>query len=110
MTGDLVDLARQLRDEGIERAAQHADRVHGSWADQAYAAFVLYAAANMQFTTEDVRLHVESGGILPKPPDRRAWGSIATRAMRAGVVVRLGYVPGKDPSNHMGPRSLWRAA
>jgi hypothetical protein len=89
------------RDKGIENAAAGAGL---SWIEKAYEAFVAHAKRHEQFLTEDVRMTAEANG-LRKPADRRAWGAVAQRAARAGVVKQLGYV--SATTGHKHPVSLW---
>lgn len=77
-----------------ERAAQHAGE---AWREAAYRAFVNYAARGERFTTEDVR---EDNPQLPPPPDKRAWGHIALRAKREGVVRAVSWVRAKSETVH----------
>lgn len=88
--------------EGAELAAARAGE---DWKDAAYFALCGYAATNGEFTIEDVR---ESVRDLPPPPDGRAWGQVATRARRAGVIVPAGYRPTK--ASNGSPKVLWRRA
>ena len=70
-----------------EVAAAHAGEV---WGDAAFCEFVAWATTHPTFTTEDVRYAPTS--TVGEPPDRRAWGAVALRAARAGVVKGIGLV------------------
>jgi len=94
-----------LGHEAAERAANHAEREMPTWKDTAYSAFVSYGKIARQFTTEDVRL---ASPEVPPPPDNRAWGQVAMRARRAGVVVSQGWVPVKDANSHGCVKTLWK--
>jgi hypothetical protein len=78
---------RELGHAAAQRAADHADREVGNWQAMAYEAFVTFARArSVSFITKDVR---EWARHVPPPPDRRAWGAVAQRARREGVVVSV---------------------
>lgn len=97
--------AKALRDEGIRQAADHAG---GEWKHAAYALFLQFLAdyPGQLFMTEDARFW--SAGKLDSPPDNRAWGYVAVRAAKAGVIVKHGYAPQRDPKHHKAPGTVWR--
>ena len=102
--------AEALRDEGIQRAIDHADRVESEWSDRAYGMLVRYArqkGSGAKITSEAVRNHAEWFG-LPTPPDKRAWGAVILRAARAGVIHKAGWTTANDPKVHCNPVSLWQ--
>jgi hypothetical protein len=105
---DLFDIARgkQLRDAGIETAGAHADAVSENWRERAYLLFKVFAARNAEFMTEDVRAWAKP--LIEDPPDMRAWGGVAVRARKAGLIVRHGYAAQKDPKSHRAPGNVWR--
>lgn len=98
--------ARAARDDGIQRAADHADAVQPRWTDVAFAYFCAYARHHAEFITESARKYAEDSG-LPAPPDKRAWGHVATRACRAGVVRAGGFAKAVDPKVHCNVKTLW---
>lgn len=85
--------AREAGAEGMQRAADHADRVDADWTEQAFAAVVTGVRAQPEpFTFESLRLRIE--GKVPSPPDARAWGVVVRRAIKTGVIVKTGdYAP-----------------
>lgn len=102
--------AELLRDEGIQRAVDHADRVEADWSSNAYAMLVQYArhkGSGAHITSEAVRNHCEWFG-LPLPPDKRAWGAVMLKASRAGVIRKAGWTTANDPKVHCNPVSLWQ--
>jgi hypothetical protein len=105
-----ISVARVLRDVGMQRAADHADRESEGWSDLAYGFLVDYVAANRgrAFMAEDVRSRAEAEG-LPAPPDNRAWGSVISRAARRRIINRIGYGAQKSVSCHCSPKSIWVA-
>ena len=99
--------ARQLRDAGMQRAVNHADAVSPKWGDKAFEAYCAYARRiGRPFTTEEVREAI--GHTLPEPPDKRSWGAVAVRAVRAGVIRRCDFTSAKDPKVHCNMVSLWQ--
>ena len=105
LTFDL-DAGRRLRDEGAQRASDHADKVTENWSEKAWAFFTRFLRTNDDFLMEDVRAAAE--GIVPDPPDKRAWGGIALRAAKSGLIYRSGYRPMKSKNCHANPKSVWR--
>lgn len=89
--------------EGAKIAAAHAGE---AWRDEAFDAFARYAARGVPFTTEEVR----TNATLSDPPDKRAWGQIALRAARAGIVERVGVTRAKSKSVHGMWVTQWRLA
>lgn len=104
--------AARLRDEGIDRAVAHADQVLPRWADKAYEALCCFLEVTLktdQFNSEPVIEYAYSIGV-PKPPDGRAWGGVFMRAARAGLIVKVGYGPTRNPKHHKDISALWRRA
>jgi hypothetical protein len=89
---------------GHEAAEQAADHAGEEWKELAYAAFLAFAAKVGTFTTEDAR---ESATDVPEPPDKRAWGQVALRAKRAGIIKSIGYANAKDRAVHGNVVTLW---
>lgn len=100
---------RELANEGMARAVEHADRAEPSWSTQALTIFWNYAAANPEFMAEDVRTFAHKILDLPEPPDPRAWGAVVNNAVRRGIVVRDRYETIKIPPSHARPMPVWRS-
>lgn len=101
---------RVLRNAGMAAAAANADRMTPRWCDRAFEFLTDYVATNeAPFMTEEVRAAAEKNG-LPPPPDRRAWGSVTTRAVREGFIKRIGYGPQRAAGCHCAPKSIWKRA
>lgn len=101
-------LGRDLAKLGAERAADHADRETGGvWQEKAWAFFVDFAnrQGGREFQIEDVR--VAADGVVPEPPDNRAWGTVALRAARKGWIRKVGYRPVRLPHCHAAPMTVW---
>lgn len=99
--------ARTARDTGIKTATDHADRVCPEWKEQAYQALVDYATTHPTFTIEQLRQSLN--GRLADPPSLRAWGGIAQRARRAGIVEHFGWTEAEDPAVHCNVIRVWKS-
>ena len=106
---DLFNLneGRKLRDQGMEKATTHADRVHTKWRDKAFVLLVEFLKTRERFMTEDVRYFAHQKKDLDTPPDSRAWGSVIMKAVKAGMIKRIGYAPMKSKNCHANPKSVW---
>lgn len=102
-----VRRSRVLRDRGIKASADHAEAVAEGWQAAAYRLFCAYARTHREFMTEDVRVFARNNALLDEPPDARAWGAVAIRARRAGLVRSIGYACQRDPKSHRSPKPIW---
>lgn len=96
----------QLRDEGIKRAIDHADAEQPKWSEHAWWFLQTYMKTHKTFTTEEVRKASE--GVIPEPPDARAWGGIIRKAVKEEMIELITYVPAEDPKAHRRPTAKWR--
>lgn len=103
-----LDFSRALRDDGISRALAHANHDTKGWADHAYSYVEMLARRNVEFLSDDVRVAAEAAG-LPPAPDPRAWGGVILRAVRAGLIKRVGWANSTRPECHARPGSVWKA-
>lgn len=109
MTDDLFTYsARELAEDGMIRAVEHADRVEPEWSERASSLLRDYAQFNPEFMTESLRVWAHRMG-LPLPPDPRAWGAVVNKAVRDGLIVRDRYEMTKIPPAHATPRPVWRS-
>lgn len=99
----------QLGQEGAQRAADHADRVHGGeFTVKALAAIRAYAWSHERFTVEDVR--EELGEHVPTPPDPRAWGAVIRKAVReGGICEKIGVTNSTSKTQHGGYVSVYKS-
>ena len=104
----MIDNGIQLRDKGIKQAIDNANDTHDKWSDKAYKFLVDYTKSQYEFMTEDVRIASEKE--IPKPPSNRAWGGIILRAVRAGLVHRVGFSSVKNIKAHRTPATVWRVS
>jgi hypothetical protein len=113
---DEVTTARNLRDEAIGRAIDHANVVEPKWAKRAWELFEFYCSTLTAFSksTSDEEFKTEHfvqyalGHGLPKPPDNRAFGAITLKAVKSGLITRVRYEAKDDPKSHGQPISVWR--
>ena len=102
----MINNGSQLRDKGIKKAVDNANDTHEKWSDKAYKFLVGYIKSHQEFMTEDLRLDSEKE--IPKPPSNRAWGGIILRAVRAGLIHRVGFSNVKNVKAHRTPATVWR--
>jgi hypothetical protein len=112
MNESLFDLeaGRSLRDRGIKRAIDHADRIRSAWSVEAWGilkAFLL--VRSHEFMTEDFRAWAYENTEIELPPDGRAWGGIIVRAVKSGMIKKVGYRPMKSKNCHANPKAVWVA-
>lgn len=100
--------AERRRDEGIQRAAEHADNESPGWTDVALLYLKQFLVnTSGPFLAEDVVAAAKVWGLI-EPPDGRAWGHVMRRAAKLGLVVKAGYAPAK--TSNCSPKVLWRKA
>jgi hypothetical protein len=102
--------AAALRDNAIERAKAGANRAVTGWSDKAFAVLCTHLfriGVDARFQVVDIRL---GAYLLDDPPEPRAWGAIAVRASRLGLIARDGVAPCNDPRQHLCPTTVWRVA
>lgn len=108
MTSQLdISFAIKARDEGMQRAVNNANRVDEGWSDKVYELlkdFVKRYSGPFQF--EDFRMSIT--GLIAEPPHKRAYGAIAARAAREGLITRVGYAPVKNVDAHRAFATVWR--
>lgn len=94
----------ELRDDGIRRAAEHADQCLPNWTDQALQFVRDYP--EKVFRTEQVRVWAHESG-LQVPPHARAWGSVIVAAKKQGLIRFLRHENVSNPKAHSTPASVW---
>lgn len=93
--------ARALRDAAISQIAESSGP---QWQQTAFACLEAFIASNdAPFMIEDVRL---ANPDLPAPHDNRAWGAVARRAIKHGLIQRVGFAPAK--TSHCSAKPLWQ--
>lgn len=103
------DAARARRDDGAQRAADHADRVEPGpppWSESAYE-FLKACAAVLErpFLAEEIVALARTAGVA-SPTDSRSWGAVFQRAARARLIEKVGYAPAA--TSNCSPKVQWR--
>lgn len=98
-TGDI------LRDKGIEASINHANLIQEDWGEKAYLLFLEFIKSHTEFKCEDFRNW--SSPQLSTPPSLRAFGSIIVRAVKSGLITRIGFENVSNPRAHKTPVSVW---
>lgn len=106
---DQLDIFKscELRDQGIKRALDAAEKKDLSWGEIAYTFLIRYAERHKEFLAEDVRS--ASKYLVPQPPSNRAWGSIFVKANKNGIIKADGFGFVKNPKAHRTPATKWRS-
>lgn len=93
--------------EGLARAKQSADSNGPNWTAVALNALNLYARmARRPWTVEEAREWI--GDLAPPPKDARAWGAVASMAVRHNLIKHVGYAPAR--SSHGSPKRTYVGA
>lgn len=103
---DLPDSdAAKLRDEGIKRSADRAERESPGWQNRAISFIQNYPEET--FMAEDVRPFAYENG-LDKPSNEKCWGGVFTRAKNEKMIVAIGLQLTRKAVSHKRPQTLWR--
>ncbi len=97
---------KQLKEAGIKKATDTAERFHNDWSQQAHETLCQFIKRRKQFRTEEFREYAISKG-LPVPPSLRAFGGVIGRARNANLIRHIDYVQVKNPRAHNANASLW---
>ena len=97
--------ARGRRDAGMASSLAHALSDCPTWAEQAFRLLVQYVSEHTHpFTIEHFRPWAYMHG-LPRPVEERAFGGVTCKALKAGVIVKVGYAPAASSNNS--PKALY---
>jgi hypothetical protein len=108
--GKKINFTREeLRDAGMQQALDHANEVCEVWGETAYRYVVNYSRDHDVFTSEQVRTESENSGEVPLPSDKRSWGSVMTRVVRSGYIVKIGIEIATDPKVHYSYITTWKS-
>lgn len=95
------------RDDGMEKALQHANSANPEWSTKAAAflrKYISYTAT--PFMAEDVRMAAINANV-PEPPSKRAWGPIILKARKDGLIKSLGTDKVSNPRAHRANAGKW---
>ncbi len=85
---------KQLADEGIALAKDHADFVTPNWSDRIMSLFEAWVRKqDEQFTITHFRLYVAEHHPDLVPPSSNAWGAVARLAVQRRLVHNIGFMP-----------------
>lgn len=93
------------RDDGIQRAADHAGPQWNRIARGYLLEFLARLSIGHDFLAENFREFAEGRG-LEQPPDGRAYGHVLRSAARDLLIRKVGYAPAK--SSNLSAKVLWR--
>ncbi len=97
---------KELKDIGMQRAVDHADRVVDSWSDKAYKLLKIYIITKLTaFQCEDFRGWCKNK--IEEPPSKRAFGAVIVRAKKNLLIKHVGYGVVENPKAHRTPASIW---
>lgn len=98
----------ERRDEGIRQATEHADAEQPipKWSEQAdkYVTMMIDRRGFKPFLFEEMVEAAKRDGV-PEPPDGRAWGGVARRLAKKGLIRNMGYAKAK--TSNLSPKVLW---
>lgn len=108
----LIDMGEAGAVAGMNRAAEAAGSAWRARAFELAAEFFAYPAKSLPgpFEILEARRYAENVGGLPPPPDSRAWGHIARKLKKFGVIKSAGVGKSSDPQQHRGYVTLWTPA
>jgi hypothetical protein len=101
---DLIEAIRSRRDDGMQRAEDHAEADDPGWTESAatYLRFFARHAAGQPFLVED------AAAIYPyRPANGKAWGPAVRLAVKRGWLTKAGYAPAR--TSNLSPKCTWRA-
>jgi hypothetical protein len=105
-----LEQGRQLRDEGIKKAEDHANSVHPNWSEKAYEFLKRYLKnmGGVEFQAEDVRSFAALVNF-PLPDNARAWGGVFNRAIKENLIKKVGIGPVKNKKAHCANANIYIA-
>jgi hypothetical protein len=100
---------RQARDEGINKASDHAEAVNPGWNDQAFTMLKQFISVYPgEFMGEDFRAYCAMVDF-PLPPHARAFGGVIHKAAKSGLIKKIRIAPVKNVKAHCAFASVWQA-
>lgn len=99
---------REGRDEGMERAKVHAEKVNPGWNEKAYERLLEFLKSHHgEFMCEDLRAHFAMNDY-ELPPHNRAFGGIMMRAAKSGIIKKVDCRSVSNPKAHAANAAVWR--
>lgn len=106
----VIDMAqaKRLRDYGIKKAEESAEREWSNWKEQAFDFLRKFLDNhNGTFMAEDVR-SLAAYQDFPTPPSARAWGGIFRRAASQGLIEQVAVRKVRNKLAHCANAAVWR--
>jgi len=104
------EAAKVRRDAGMASSLDHAEADSPGWADHCFTLLCEYAEGQVApWTCEAFRAWAYERG-LDKPDEERAFGPITQKAIRRGVIARVGYAPAASSNGSPKPQYQAREA
>ena len=108
-----LEFGRKLRDQGIQKALDHADQTTApeKWTNIAYKFFEFWIGGKppkYDFQIEEFREDSEKLETFPHPPSRRAFGALALRAVKNGLIYPVGFRSVTNSKAHCALCRVWR--
>lgn len=101
----------KLKEAGMLQSITHADEVQPEWSNKAFNVFCDYVrhySAGKQFQSEDVRQWAYNSKKIEPAPSERAWGSVAQKVARQGLIRKIGHASVSNPKAHSAFATLWQ--
>lgn len=98
---------KKLKELGIQKSLDTAERVKPGWSDQCYRFFKIWIKKQTKpFKVESFRESVR--GVINDPPSLRTFGAIVIRAKKDKLIKHVGYTQVDNPKAHKANISLWK--
>lgn len=107
-----IEYGKTLKEKGMARSARTANELNHGWTDKAYNMLHHFLRSMKRggretFMGEDFKLFAYANGLQHARSDR-AFGSVMSRAAKAGLITRAGYGQVSNPTAHAATASIWR--
>lgn len=97
---------KTLKDKGIQKSLDTANRVNPGWGEQCYRFFKIWIRKQRKpFKMESFRESIQ--GVISDPPSLRSFGSLVVRAKKEHLIKHVGYTQTENPKSHAANCSLW---
>lgn len=103
-----IDYGKIERDKGIAQAVDHANEMTHTWSEDTFSLFKIWLSHKVrghEFLLEQFRNEV--GEAIEEPPSLRAFGIISVRAVKAGLIKKIGTAQVKNVKAHKATANLW---
>lgn len=101
-----VTTAQSRRDEGIARVENHAEQLKARWREEAFAALKSFLLERRESFLAESFIDWSRTNRISQPHDGRAWGGVFQRAIKFGLIEKVGF--GLAATSNLSPKPLWR--